>query len=116
MVPLLGSTAELPQFAPPLFPGISIVPRRLGGVNSPSLRDSRSNCRMQFCSSSGRYGLTSFSVNDCRANGFGKVGNGCVFDECSPGTSDCGTSCSSTGQSGMPVVRSNTNRNPCLVG
>src|SRR5437868_4239645 len=36
IVPFAGSTAELPQLAPPLWPGSSIVPRMLGGVNSPS--------------------------------------------------------------------------------
>src|ERR1043166_2345069 len=35
--PLSGSTATPPQLVPPLCPGISIEPRRLGGVNSPSL-------------------------------------------------------------------------------
>src|SRR5206468_3660001 len=68
IVPFAGSTAELPQLAPPLLPGIWIVPRILGGVNRPSLRDSRRSSRMQLRSSSGRYGLMSFSVNDCRAN------------------------------------------------
>ena len=37
----MGSTAEPPQFAPPLCPGIMIVPCRLGGVYRPSLRDAR---------------------------------------------------------------------------
>src|ERR1700689_1700412 len=100
IVPLVGSTAELPQFAPPLLPGNWIVPRMLGGVNIPSLRDSRSNSLMQLRSSSGRYGLMSSSVKDCRANGGGPVRKGCVGEECSPGTSDCGTGFSSIGQSG----------------
>ena len=43
----------------------------------------------------------SFSVNDWRANGAGFVGNGCVGDEYSPGTSDCGTLRSSIGQIGV---------------
>ena len=33
----------------------------------------------------------SFSVNDWRANGGGAVGNGCVGQLFSPGTSLCGT-------------------------
>ena len=57
----------------------------------------------------------SFSVNDCRANGGGAVGNGCVGDVHSPGTSVCGTGRSSIGKNGVPVTRSNTNTNPCLV-
>src|SRR5512143_1017211 len=39
--PLRGSTAELPQFAPPLCPGSMIVPCMLGGVYRPSLREER---------------------------------------------------------------------------
>ena len=42
-------------------------------------------------SSSSRYGFTSASVNFSRENGAGLVGNGCVGDDCSPGTSLCGT-------------------------
>ena len=33
--PLSGSAATAPQFVPPLWPGISIDPRKLGGVNRP---------------------------------------------------------------------------------
>src|SRR5947209_6724604 len=113
IVPLMGSTAELPQLAPPLLPGNWIVPRVLGGVNKPSLRDSRSKSRIQVLSSSDRYGLISFSVKDCRANGGGALGKGCVGDVCSPGTSLCGTGFSCIGHSGSPVTRSKTNRNPC---
>ena len=50
----------------------------------------------------------SFSVNDWRANGGGAVGNGCVGQLFSPGTSLCGTGRSSIGQSGAPVIRLNT--------
>jgi len=38
IVPFVGSTAVLPQLAPPLWPGIEIEPWKLGGVNNPSLR------------------------------------------------------------------------------
>src|SRR6476659_1642524 len=37
IVPRVGSTADKPQFAPPLLPGISMLPCRLGGVNRPLL-------------------------------------------------------------------------------
>src|SRR5262245_23560467 len=87
--PLIGSTAELAQFAPPLCPGISIEPWKLGGVNKPSLRDVFKRCRSVSCSAGARNGLMSFSVNDCTANGGGFVGNGCVGEVCSPGRSDC---------------------------
>src|SRR4029077_4175603 len=90
-VPLVGSTAEVAQLAPPPTPGIESVPRRLGGVKMPSLRALRIFSRQADCSSAGRYGLTSLSVRACRANGGGLVGNGCVGHACSPGTSDFGT-------------------------
>ena len=90
--------------------------RKLGGVNSPSLRALRIRSRHSACSSAGMYGFTSFSVRACRAKGGGLVGKGCVGHDCSPGTSDFGTGRSSTGQIGWPVRRSSTNRNPCLVG
>src|SRR5712671_1191395 len=116
MIPLVGSTPELPQFAPPLLPGICMVPLRLGGVNKPSLCQVCSISLTLALSSSVKYGLMSFSVNDCRANAGGLVGNGCVGQDSSPGTSDFGTGRSSIGHNGLPVSRSNTNRKPCLVG
>src|SRR6185503_11314093 len=56
-VPLEGLIAELPQFAPPLCPGISIDPCMLGGVNTPSLRHFFRLSRTPACSSAVRYGL-----------------------------------------------------------
>src|SRR5580693_8526149 len=109
MVPFAGSTAELPQLAPPLLPGICTVPFRLGGVNKPSLRQVWSMVLTWAFSSSVRYGLISFSVKDCRAKGGGLVGKGCVGQDSSPGTSDCGTLRSSIGQRGSPVTRLSTN-------
>ena len=52
----------------------------------------------------------------CRSNAGGRVGNGCVGEYHSPGTSPCGTGRSSIGQTGSPVARSKTNTQPCLVG
>src|SRR5215471_7761116 len=97
--PFVGLTAVIPQLAPPLWPGAEMEPRRLG-VNSPSLREFVSISRMAACSASVANGLMSFSVKDCRANGGGLVGNGCVVELHSPGTSDWGTGRSSMGQSG----------------
>src|SRR5215510_4821700 len=51
-----------------------------------------------------------------RAYAGGLVGNGCVGDVFSPGTSDCGTGRSSIGHTGCPVTRSKTNTNVCFVG
>src|SRR5207344_2968462 len=73
-VPFVGLIAELPQLAPPLWPGISIDPCMLGGVNTPSFRHFPRFARNPACSSAVRYGLTSFSVNDCPSNGEGRVG------------------------------------------
>src|SRR4029453_17478494 len=57
-------------------------------------------------------GLTSSSVNDCRTNGGGFVGKGCVGDECSNGTSLFSTARSSIGQSGSPGARVETGGEP----
>jgi hypothetical protein len=90
-------------------------PRKLGGVNNPSLREFINSSRMAARSASVARGLMSFSVNDWRANGGGLVGCGCVGELHSPGTSDCGTGRSSIGHKGLPVTRSKTNRKPNLV-
>src|SRR5580692_6829238 len=93
-----------------------MLPRKLGGVNNPSLRELLSSSRIAAFSASVAYGLISFSVKDWRANGGGFVGNGCVGELHSPGTSDWGTTLSSMGHKGSPVIRLNTYRNPNLVG
>src|SRR4030095_7792356 len=87
MNPFSGSTADRAQFVPPLWPGISIDPRILGGVNNPSLRQPLNASRKASFSASGMKGLMSFSVKDWRAKAGGFVGNGCVGEEYSPGTS-----------------------------
>ena len=51
-----------------------------------------------------------------RAYAGGLVGNGCVGDVFSIGTSDCGTGFSSIGHTGWPVMRSNTYKYACLLG
>ena len=51
----------------------------------------------------------------CSVNAGGLVGNGCVGEVSSPGTSLCGTGRSSIGQTGSPVTRSKTKAKPCLV-
>ena len=59
--------------------------------------------------------MRSSTVTPWRSNGFGLVGNGCVGDVRSPGTSVCGTGRSSIGQTGAPVARSKTKVNACFV-
>src|SRR5438445_360359 len=56
------------------------------------------------------------SLRKLRAYAGGLVGNGCIGEVFSPGTSDCGTGRSSIGHTGRPVTRSNTYRNACLPG
>src|SRR5579862_3079968 len=46
----------------------------------------------------------------------GLVGNGCVGQVLSPGTSDCATGRSSIGHTGCPVTRSKTYRKDSLLG
>src|SRR5690242_8578661 len=91
-MPLFGSAAVVPQFAPPCAPGIDTVSMSDGGVNNPRLRA----FAMRFfhvsrCSWVRMYGLMSSTVNDCRAKGGGAVGKGCVGHACSPGISLGGT-------------------------
>src|SRR5262249_11321060 len=58
---------------------------------------------------------SSGTLTYCLAYAGGLVGNGCVGDVFSPGTSDCGTGRSSIGQTGSPVTRSKTYVKPCFV-
>ena len=66
-------------------------PWKLGGVNKPFVARRAQLLPQHFLLGVGKCGLMSRSVNVWRANGAGFVGNGCVGDVCSPGTSDCGT-------------------------
>src|SRR5216684_768055 len=86
--PFSGFTATPPQFAPPLWPGMEMVPRKLGGVYKPSLREFLSTSRILACSASVAKGLMSFSVKLSLAKGGGLVGKGWVGELNSPGTSD----------------------------
>ena len=56
-----------------------------------------------------------FSEKDCRENGGGFTGTGCVAQARSPFRSDAGTRRSSSGKSGSPVSRSKTNTCPDFV-
>ena len=55
------------------------------------------------------------AVSNCRANGAGFVGTGCVSLALSPGTVVGGNFRSSIGNNGSPVARSKTKRKPCFV-
>src|SRR2546425_1687697 len=58
--------------------------------------------------SSGVKSMRSFTDEPWRSYAGGFVGNGCVAEYHSPGTSPLGTARSSNGQIGLPVTRSNT--------
>src|SRR4051794_6480074 len=113
-VPVVGSAA-LPKFnAPPFTLGMRIVSTNPGGVKNPVRALDNRSFHHAFSSSVMNASYISLTVIPCRLNGGTTVGKGCVGDVTSPGTSDCGTGRSSMGQSGLPVTRSNTNRNPVL--
>src|SRR5437667_290616 len=65
--------------------------------------------------SSGVKSIRSSIVTPWRSKAGGLVGNGCVGDAFSPGTVDAGTGRSSIGHTGLPVTRSSTYANDCLV-
>src|SRR5262245_36288351 len=65
---------------------------------------------------SGVKSISSSIVTACRAYAGGLVGNGCVGEYHSPGTSPFGTGRSSIGHTGCPVTRSKTYRKASLDG
>ena len=105
-MPLSGSTAAPPQLAPPTVPGRCTVPGSEGGVNSGPMRK-RVMASTASARSAGVKSTRSSTVTPWYSKGAGLVGNGCVGEACSPGTSDGGTGRSSIGHSGAPVTRLN---------
>src|SRR4030095_6422512 len=104
-MPVAGSTAAPPQFAPPVVPGRTSVPSIDGGVNSGPLL----NPWIAFSAIariSGVESARSLTVTPWYWNGAGFDGIGCVGDAFSPGTSEGGTGFSSIGHTGFPFVRS----------
>ena len=110
-----GSNAVLPHPAPPIAPGITIVPCSDGGVNTGPLRYFRKISSARRCNS-GVKSMRSLSLTCCRAKAAGKLGIGCVGEARSPGTSLAGTGRSVMGQIGLPVTRSNTYSHAVLDG
>jgi len=92
-----------------MFPGTAMVPRRLGGVKTPSLLNVLNDAR-QASRSSGVAPHKSSSRTRCGARLAGASGKGCVRDATSPSTSLAGTSRSSIRNNGLPVSRSNRKR------
>ena len=97
-----------------MLPGRMIVPSSEGGVKSGPIRYFCIAACASFFSSGVRSNASS-SVTPCSVNAGGLVGNGCVGQVTSPGTSLFATGRSSIGQTGRPVTRSKTNAKPCLV-
>src|SRR5437867_11493355 len=113
MMPVSGSYEPPCQLAPPVVDGsISIArgPSHLlttGGVKiGPSLYS-----EVNFTASARSAGVKSIRSSietPWRSKAGGLVGNGCVAEYHSPGTSPLGTARSSIGQIGRPVARSKT--------
>src|ERR1700687_4900769 len=107
---LSGSPPAPGQFVPPaVVPMVSdaIGPSTLltlpGRNIGPSLK--RETACLASAFNSGVKSMRSPRPTDCRAYAGGLVGNGCVGDVFSPGTSDCGTGRSSIGKIGSPGPR-----------
>src|SRR5690242_18028466 len=106
-----GSYDPPGQLAPPMAPGAPIVdsgPSALlttGGVNSGPILYFESSFTAS-ARSSGVKSIKSSTAMPCRSNAGGFVGNGCVGEYHSPGTSPFSTGRSSIGHTGSPVTRS----------
>src|SRR6267142_6007917 len=116
-----GSAPAPGQFVPPAVvamvsaaSGPSTLLTTPGRNIEPSLY--RDTMRRASALRSGVKLIRSSTPTDCRAYAGGLVGNGCVGDVFSPGTSDCGTGRSSIGHTGWPVTRSKTYSQACLLG
>src|SRR5262249_22442886 len=108
-----GSNEPPSQFAPPVKLGstsVPLVPSAASasepGVKIGPLRNTFVPSTASLCSAAVK-SMRSSSVKPWRSNAGGFVGNGCVGDVTSPGTSDLPTGRSSIGQTGLPFVRSN---------
>src|SRR5436190_1627406 len=112
--PVSGSNDAPAQFAPPAQPGLTMVPFSEPGVNSGPISYSLTASRAA-CFNSGVKSIKSLSDTPCRSNAGGFDGIGCVGDDRSPGTVDCGTGFSSIGHTGAPLRRSSTYVKPCLL-
>src|SRR5215831_8905899 len=118
--PVSGSSAPPSQSTPP-EPGnvkVPFVPFAAsttdGGVYIGPSRYPLTASRA-ICLSWGVKSMRSLSLIPCLSTAAGLLGNGCVAAVFSPGASDCGTGRSSIGQTGWPLVRSNTKANDCFV-
>src|SRR3954470_22338224 len=114
-----GSYAEPGQLTPPLsVPDVSapIGPSALlttGGRNAGPRRN-RFDASRPAALSSGVKSIRSLSITPLREKAGGLVGNGCVGDVFSPGTSVCGTGRSSIGKIGSAAPRLERKKKACL--
>src|SRR6516165_410069 len=120
MIFVSGSYEPPCQFAPPVAAGRISVARgpshRLttGGVKIGPILYFETNSTA-FALSSGVKSIRSSCDTPWRSKAGGLVGNGCVGEYHSPGTSPLGTGRSLIGHTGFPVTRSNTYMNACLL-
>src|SRR5260370_6974988 len=110
-IPVSGSNAPPPQFAPPMIPGRITVPWRLGGVKMGPIRYFFSSaCASAF--SSGVKSKASSSETPSGESGGGRVGKGCLMEAISPGTSLAGKPRPSPGPTGLPRTRPEQQNKP----
>ena len=108
-----GSYEPPGQFAPPSAPGETIEasgPSALlteGGVNNGPILYFETSFSASACSSGVKL-IRLSSDTPWLSNAGGLLGIGCVGEYHSPGTSPCGTGCSSMGQIGLPFSRLKT--------
>src|SRR4030088_3472909 len=116
-----GSYDPPGQFAPPIDPGEVIeasgppILLTEGGVNNGPIR----YCETNFSASAWSSGVKLIRLSletPWLSKAGGLLGNGCVGEYHSPGTSPFGTGCSSIGQTGWPVARHDTERKHCVGG
>ena len=102
-MPVSGSTAAPPQFAPPPTRSAARSCRCTdGGVNSGPMREPLDGLDRQRAQFRREVDEIVDASRPEYSNGAGLVGNGCVGEARSPGTSDGGTGRSSIGQIGLP--------------
>src|SRR4029077_15900299 len=110
-----GSYDPPAQLAPPVAPGAPSVasgPSALltdGGVKSGPILYFETNL-IASARSSGVKSIRSSMEIPCRSKAGGLVGNGCVGEYHSPGTSPLGTGFSTMGQIGSPPSRFTTDK------
>src|SRR3954469_7462778 len=108
-----GSYADPGQLTPPpSVPDVSVPTGPSGlltvGGGNPGTRRNTLAASRPAAFNYGVKSIKSLSTTPLREYAGGLVGNGCVGEVFSPGTSVCGTGRSSIGHTGWPLIRSKT--------